>query len=222
MDGDRFISTSKNIAHESGSVEDDNNFFMQPETSLPKIMQTEPARHINDYDFNILKEDAYKDVNDEVFKLEYKIAKAEQELRDIRNQIQTAEEIHDYFESDRLYARKSQLEKDLYILNDLYKEASISAKISGGLTSKIRDKLINSARKMKNLGEVFLSKLPGKIASIIEIRNSLSKLENINKSVDILMKSRYPYGEAAEKYTQLSKYIARANSIQSEIYKFIK
>lgn len=222
MDGDRFISTNKNLMQENKLAEEDNNFFLQPEVSLPVIHQNESLRHINDYDFNILKEDAYKDVNDEVFKLEYKIAKTEDELKNINKQIMTAGEIHDYFELDRLQTRKNQLEKDLYILNDLYNEASISAKISSGLTSKIRDKFINVGRMIENFGELFLSKFPGKISSIIEIKNSLNKLENINKSVDILMKSRYPYGEAAEKYNQLSRYIARANSIQSEIYKFMK
>ena len=67
-----------------------------------------------------------------------------------------------------------------------------------------------------------ISKLPRKIASVFAIRNSLSKLANINKSVDDLMRYKYPYGEAATRYEQLSKYIAKANSIQSEIYKFIK
>ena len=70
--------------------------------------------------------------------------------------------------------------------------------------------------------KIILSKFPGKISSVIEIKNSLKTLENINKSVDELMKSKYPYGEASEKYNQLSKYIARANTIQAEIYKFMK
>ena len=223
MDGDRFINTSKIFRNEHELAEDENNFFLQPETSvMPKIVQTEPIHHINDYDYNILQEDAYKDVNDEVFKLEYKIAKTEEELKSINKQIQIAEDMHDYYESEKLRARKTLLEKDLFVLTDLYKEAGISAKISGGFTSKIRDKFLNAGKAIESFGEAILSKMPGKISSIIEIKNSLNKLENINKSVDVLMKSRYPYGEAAEKYDQLSRYIARANSIQSEIYKFIK
>ena len=43
-------------------------------------MPTEPVRRLNDYDYNILREDAYKDVSDELFKLEYKISRLEEEL----------------------------------------------------------------------------------------------------------------------------------------------
>ncbi len=222
MDGDKFISTSKNIPTEPNPA-DDNNFFLQQETgSVSKIMQTEPSRHINDYDFNILKEDAYKDVSDEVFKLEYKIAKTEEQIKTINQQIQLAKDIRDSYEYERLNSRKLQLERDLYVLTDLYNEASLSAKLSSGLTSKIKDKFINTGNFIENLGKFILSKMPGKIASIIAIKKSLDKLENINKSVDELMKGKYPYGEASDRYNRLSKYIARANSIQSEIYKFMK
>ena len=36
------------------------------------------------------------------------------------------------------------------------------------------------------------------------------------------MSVQYPYGEAGDKYEQLSKYIARANTIQAEISRFMK
>ena len=223
MNGDKFISSKKEFFNHQNINEDGDNFFMQNESvSFNKITKPEPTRHINDYDSNILQEDAYKDVNDDVFKLEYKIAKIENEISEINNQIKMAEEIHDYFESEQLTTRKTKLERELALLTDLYNEASLSAKISGGLTSKIKYKFSGAGEKIERFGLFLLSKLPRKLSSIIEIRHSLAILENINKNVDELMKSRYPYGEAAEKYNQLSKYIAKANSIQSEIYGFMK
>ena len=221
MDGDRFISTKNNFNHQS-FAESDKNFFLQSEMPIQKLPQTEPNRRLNDYDSNILKEDAYKDVSDEIFKLEYKISRIEEELAEIEKQIQTATEINDYYLLDTLNSRKIQLNAELKDLNVIYKEASFSAKISGGITSKIRDKLFNAGKAIGSFGEALISKIPGKVSSIIEIKNSLNKLENINSSVDELMKSRYPYGEAGEKYEQLTRYIARANAIQSEINKFIK
>ena len=221
MDGDRFISTRNNKPLHNFS-EEEKNFFMQGDLPIHNLSQTEPIRRLNDYDSNILKVDAYKEVSDEIFKLEYKISRIEEELAEVDKQAQMAEEIKDYYLLDTLNSKKIQLKEDLSILNEIYKEASFSAKISGGVTSKIRDRIFNAGKIIGNLGEALISKLPGKISSWIEIKNSLNKLENINKSVDELMKSRYPYGEAVEKYEQLSKYIARANSIQSEIYKFIK
>ena len=223
MNGDKFINSNKQFFNHQSIKEDENNFFMQNEpVSFSKITQPEPMRHINDYDSNILQEDAYKDVNDEIFKLEYKIAKIENEIGELGKQIKMADEIHDYFESEQLTTRKTKLEKELGVLTDLYNEASLSAKISGGLTTKMRNRFAQAGEKLEKFGLFLLSKLPGKISSIIEIRHSLTILENINKNVDELMKSRYPYGEAAEKYNQLSKYIAKANSIQSEIYGFMK
>ena len=222
MDGDRFISTTKNMFNRNNIVDEEDNFFVQGGIPMHNVAQSEPLRHLNDYDSNILKEGAYRDVSDEIFKLEYKISRIEDELSELDKQIQTAGEIHDYYLSDTLKSRKVQLQEDLNILTDIYKEASLSAKISGGLTSKIRDKLISTGDIIGGYFQRIMSKLPWKLSSVFEIRNSLSKLENINKSVDELMKSRYPYGEAVEKYEQLSRYIARANSIQSEIYKFMK
>ena len=223
MSGDKFISNSNNFIRNQNSIDDENNFFMQSEpVNFSKIPQTQPLRRINDYDANILREDAYKEVNDELFKLEYKISRQENELAELTKQIKIAEEIHDYFQADKLKSTKEQLIKELSILKDMYNEASLSAKISDDLTSKIKEKFLNIGRTISDFFLLILTKIPGKVSSIIEVKQSLETLESINKSVDELMNSRYPYGEAAEKYEQLSKYIARANSIQSEIYGFMK
>ena len=64
--------------------------------------------------------------------------------------------------------------------------------------------------------------MSGKFASVQELKQSLNKLENINKSVDELMTLQTPYGEADEKYDQLSKYITRANTIQAKISRLLK
>ena len=75
---------------------------------------------------------------------------------------------------------------------------------------------------MSSILEFFVSRVPGKLSSFFEIKNSLNKLENISKSVDELMKVQYPYGESESRYEQLSKYIAKANSLHANITKFIK
>lgn len=223
MDKDTFVSTKNNIPKNQPDNVDDNNFFTQTDKdSLFNIMPSEPSRRLNDYDYNILKEGAYRDVDDEIFKLEYKIAKTEEEIKELEEQILSANEIYDYYLADNLTARKTKLEDELRTLTQIYKEASISAKISGGFASKIKKDLSPIRKTVNALTDFVISKLPGKFSSILSVRQSLKKLENINRSVDDLMKYQYPYGEAGEKYEQLSKYIAKANSIQSEIYKFMK
>ena len=221
MEGDKFVSTAKNI-NQNFFAEEDDNFFAQPDGFASKLPKQEALKHLNDYDYNILREDAYKDVTDEIFKLEYKISKTEKEIQELENQIQTAAEIKDYPLANTLNTRKIQLESDLKELTSVYNELSLSAKISDNITSKIKNRVTAAQRAFGKLGGIVLSKLPNKVSSFIEIKNSLAKLENINKSVDELMNAQYPYGEAEDKYNQLSRYIARANTIQAEISKFIK
>ena len=67
-----------------------------------------------------------------------------------------------------------------------------------------------------------ISKLPKRFSSALELKKSLAKLENINKSVDELMTMQTPYGEAVDKYEKLTKYITRANTIQAQISKSLK
>lgn len=221
MDGDKFISIQKQNK-KTQAVNDDNNFFLQADGVAMNISEPEPVRHLNDYDSNILKEGAYREVNDEVFKLEYRISQIETELAAINKQIQTSMEINADENVKNLQIRKVQKENELKELINTYNELSLSTKISGNFTSKIKDGFSVIKNIIIEYGELFLSKVPGKLSSIIEVKNSLTKLENINKSVDELMAVQYPYGEAHDKYEQLSKYIARANSIQSQISKFIQ
>ena len=219
MDGDKFIST-KNI-HEKKFTEEDNNFFTQSEMPM-RVSLTEQIKHINDYDSNILKEDAYKDVKDEVFKLEYKISKTETEINELEKQIQIASDLNDYYLANTLQARQYQLKAELKELTEIYNEASLSSKISGGVTLKFKERFLSVQKAVNSFSHFVVSKLPGKLSYFLEIKDSLNKLENINKSVDELMTVQYPYGEAEEKYNRLSRYIARANTIQSEISRFIK
>lgn len=222
MDSDKFVSTNKNTNSVVFVNNESDNFFLHSDGGVMRFSQPEPVRHLNDYDSNILQEGAYREVSDDVLKLEYKISRAESEIKELDKQIQLANEIHDDTLAKTLTIKKTQWVRDLNQLSEEYKNLSISAKISGGFTSKIKDRIDNTKKTIGLFGESLLAKLPGKLSSFLEVKNSLIKLENINKSVDELMAVQYPYGEAGDKYEQLSKYIARANSIQAEISKFMK
>ena len=211
------------------SIYSDNNFFLMEETPELQnnfISTTESARRLNDYDFNLLREDAYKDVSDDLFKLEYKISKTENEIKAIDAQLQSAKEIGDSILVEDLNRRKDTLEEDYEALVAMYNDKSLSAKISDKLLNifggKIRNNLKFFQIEMSKASEKFISKLPKQFSSIIELRKSLTKLENLNKSVNELMSMNIPYGENINKYEQLSKYIIKANSIQSEISSYIK
>ncbi len=202
------------------------NFFQAQGNILSKDSIKEPMRRLNDYDYNLLREDAYKDVSDELLKLEYKISKIEDEYQSIDDQIQSARDISDYDTIEHLMSRKRLLKEDLEILSQIYNEKSISTKISGGifniLSPKLREKVEKFNSQMRVFRDILISKLPGKIASVQEIKQSLNKLENINKSVDELMTLQTPYGESVDKYEQLSRYITRANAIQAKIARTLR
>ena len=212
------VFTPSNTNSNKQDVQKDSNFFLQPQQLVIPSKNTDNSRSLNGYDMNLLEENAYKDINDESFKIEYKISKVENEIIEIKNKILAADEIGDIQTSEKLNIQKKQLEENLYELNEIYKEISLSAKISDSVTSlfSIRD------FKLSNIYNRIVSVLPSKISSLITLKQSLEKLENINKNVDELVSMQIPYGEAANKYSQLSKYIVKANSIQSEISKHIK
>ena len=183
-------------------------------------------RRLNDYDFNLLKEDAYKDVSDDVFKLEYKITKTAEEIKTVETQIETADEIKDSELIKELKTRLITLREDYETLMGMYNEKSVSAKISAGLSGIFGGKIKTSIESIKNFitetSNDLISKMPKSIISIFELKKSLNTLENINKSVDELIKMKIPYGEQRDKYEKLSKYIIKANSIHCEISKSIK
>ncbi len=219
-----FVNNNENPF--GNKLQDDDNFFLQPEEIRPINVQTEPQRRLNDYDYNILKEDAYKDVTDEIFKLEYKISKTEEELKSIEDEIQAAKDVRDFNKVEFLFNRKKQLQEDLNGLIEIYNDTSLSAKISGGITNMLSPKVKENFSGIKKLFGIFsdalISKLPKRFSSALELKKSLAKLENINKSVDELMTMQTPYGEAVDKYEKLTKYITRANTIQAQISKSLK
>lgn len=219
------FETSKNIFINKSS---DNNFFLSEDkfqVDISKIKIDRPRR-LNDYDFNLLREDAYKDVSDDLFKLEYKISKIEEEIAYLSCQIQSAKEINDADLLDELLKQRELVKEDYESLTALYNEKSLSARVSDSLSNIFSDKIKNSYHKLQNklniISNKIVSKLPERFSSILELKTSLNKLENINRSVDELISMNIPYGENINKYEQLSKYIIKANEIQGQLSKYIK
>ena len=161
-----------------------------------------------------------------MFKLEYKISKIEEELKNIDIQIQTAQDIADSNSLGELNARKLILREDLEALIAIYNDKSVSARITENMSNlfgaRFQTGIVNFKSKLSVFTENIMSKLPGPFSSVIELKKSLNKLENISRSVDELMTMNIPYGENFNKYEQLSKFIIRANSIQAEINNYMR
>lgn len=206
-----------------------NNFFITPDDSMfNNTIKSfnEKGRRINDYDYNLLEEDAYKDINNELFKLEYKISKIERELKILEDQLRIAQEIKDYEQIHSLENRIINLRLELQDSTKTYNKKSFSANITDKFFNifgkNISIKYSNMKHLIAEFSEIFLSKMPKSVISIIELKKSLQKLENINKSVDELISLNTPYGENINKYEKISKYIIKANSIQAKLSRSIK
>ena len=218
MNRDIFVKNKSQQPYQN--VKFDNFFNNKDNISNFSTDSSVVQRHINDYDSNLLREDAYKEINDEVLKLEYKISKIESEISLINEQISTARDMQEFNRIITLESDKKNLENILQDCLVKYKQVSISAKLSDGIGRKIKPSFSITSYIINFLKGTVIAKIPF-FASICELKQSLSKLENINKNVNELMKMQIPYGEY-DKYDQISKYIVHANSIQSEISKMLK
>lgn len=218
---DKFIAT--NI---TSSLQE--NFFLNENFNAVKGVSptTEQIRRLNDYDSNILQDGAYRDIDDELLKLEYKMAKIEDEVKNLNLQLIAMNEIADIEAVKNLEQRKMLLEQEYESLLFSYNAKGIPSKITGSFTKfTIKNNNVFSQKFRSKIDKIiaFLSsKLPKSLNSALELKKSLTKLETLNKSVDELVSMNIPYGENVNKYEQLSKYIIKANSIQAELAKHIK
>ena len=206
--------------------QNDNFFLNEKSSSMPEFFVHNPdkTRRLNDYDFNLLQEDAYKDIDAELFKLEYRISKTEENIRALYSQIEAAKDIGDYSLAEEIFSKKENLEREHERLVEMYNNKSLSAKISNQILNTVTGKLKNKFKSPKKFIDFskLIDKLPKRISSLFKLKDSLNKLETLNKNVDELMSMNIPYGENFNKYEQLSKYIIKANSIQASISKQIK
>lgn len=214
---------SKKTNRNSQSSNNFENFFLNENkiTNTINITNINQSKRLNDYDLNLLQEDAYKDVNDDIFKLEYKIHKLEEELKNINSQLQVAIDINDYIKIKELASRKDFLETNYKELTTEYNKKSFSAKISNRLSNIIDNRIKSKIKIFNKLNSNFIEKitefLPKKYMSLFELKKSLNRLENINKNVDELITLNNSYSNDNNKYDRLSKYIIKANSIQIQI-----
>ena len=203
----------------------DNNSAPQNQETLK--FQTEPAytpvNRLNGLDSTLLEKEAYRDIDDDAFKIEYKIEQLESEIKILDKQISSAEAINDTEKIDMLKMKKHSVE---YQLNDLYKiynGADITRKLTGNITSLMKPKKNVFSEFKQNVSNFINNKILAKISrrfnSGRDLKTALNKLQNINQNVDELVSLQAPYGEKEEKYDRLTRYLTKANTIQYQISK---
>lgn len=209
MDGNIFASNSK--------TNDENQRKEQPQSNSTRI---------NDYDSNILENNAYQTLPDEMLKIEHRLGILESSLSKINNEIEALESFGDNVQVGELKHRKQLIEKELIEQNKKYSELSFGAKLSGQIASAVRftsGKKTSTLSKVKNfVKKKILAKISKKFNYSENMKEALDKLSNINSNVDELVTMKIPYGEKSRRYANLTAYLNRANVIQSNISRNFK
>ena len=172
------------------------------------------SRRLNGYDSNILNDKTMPQGDTEKLKIEFKISEKQQALTDINGKIKNAELYGTQNEVLSLRVRKQRLEQELFELN----RQNASQKGIKTLTGEVID--IPWIKKAQTfVSRNVLAKVSKKFNSIVFLGDSLEKLTELNRSVDELIEMNVPYGEKTENYEKLTKYLAQANQIHSQISK---
>lgn len=227
-----------------GKVRSNSNFFAKPLCNIngddfldlnqnsqsfnqkekDEEQASSPSR-LNDYDSNLLSSSAYQSMPDEAFQMELRINVLEENLRKIINEVETLESLGYDIQIENLKERKYKIEEELTELNKKYTSLGFGSKISGQIASAV-----NSAKSKKNsisyiFFDVFnnvLSKISKKFGYNQKMHEALNNLDNINSSIDELIRLQSPYGEKVNRYEKLTVYLNQANLLHSRIAKNMK
>lgn len=221
------VKPNNNIFLNSSAAPSDENFFISNSSSKQdnsKQTQSFSVR-INDYDSNILENNAYQLLSDEMFKIEHKISNLENTLSKICNEQEALQTLGAYMQVEELEERKQKIKIELAELNKKYSELGLSAKISSQIANVVN---LSSNKKMNIFSrtKIFISKkILAKISKKFDhnqtMKEALENLSNINSGVDELFKLQIPYGETNKRYEKLTAYLNKANTIHSQISKNI-
>lgn len=218
-------SNNGNIFINSSSVDSNENFFAHNHNSEKNTEQKNQTfnSRINDYDSNILENNAYQTISDEMFKFEYKIGILENTLSKIDGEIEALQTLGAYMQVAELEERKQKIKQELAELNQQYSKLGLSAKISGqiaaavNLTSNKRNSIFSRTKTL--ISRKILAKISRKFDYTQKMKEALENLGNINLGVDELIKMQTPYGETVKRYEKLTAYLVKANAIHSQISK---
>lgn len=203
------------------SLEEQTKALFAEDDRIKKLSHT----RLNALDSAILEKEAYQNIDDEVFKTEYKINLLESELSQLNEEIQQAKNIKDYQKADILIMRRRSIQARLKELNKKYEQSGMSGKLSGEIASIINShpKIISKIKSscVNFMSNRVLPKISKTFKSGKTIKNALNKLETINRNVDEIVTTQAPYGEAEERYEMLSDYLNSANTIHYNISKTI-
>lgn|SRR5574344_730705 len=206
----------------SASLFNLQNYNAEKLRERPVIFQ----KRINSTDSAILEENAYIALDNQELKLEKKIENYEQIIKNIDEKIFVADAIKDQKALDELNEQKKVLSQKLLNLQAQYKTQNFDT----GLTVFVA-KILKYPKEFKKMlatkikyfirHSKYLRKY-SPIVKLLEVKETLGKLDKINKSVDELVKMKVPFGEQEERYNTLVNHLSQAGALHSQILKELK
>lgn len=195
------------------------NPFSVPE----KFKQATSPFHIDGYDSTMLEDRAYLKLDDEMLKLEYRINQLEEDLMIINDEILAAINIDDHSRTEFLQAKKESIKKELERLNNKYFDIGAMSKFTTIMSSIFRKRSSKEKSLIQKLNyfveKYILAVISRRLNFTFNLKESLSKLADINRSVDELISLRIPFGGLTGRYEKLTGYINKANDIHAQIAK---
>ena len=171
----------------------------------------------------MLEERAYLKLDDEMLKLEYRINQLEEDLMIINDEILAAINIDDNSRTEFLKTKRESIKKELERLNNKYFDLGAMSKFTTIMSYIFRKKSSKERtlfQKIKYLMSKYIfSAISKRLHFTFNLKESLSKLADINRSVDELISLRIPFGGLTGRYEKLTNYINKANDIHAQIAK---
>lgn len=195
----------------------------------PSKLQEKPVvfqKRLNSMDSAMLEESAYIALDDPDLKLEKRIENFEQSLKIVDEKIIVAETVKDDRALKELMEQKRLINKNLANLQSQYKSQNLDTKLTNIIAQSIRfaDDFKSKVKlhiKLFIRRSKFLHQFTP-IARAITVKETLGRLDKINKSVDELVKMKVPFGENEERYETLVNHLQRAGALHSQILKELK
>ena len=183
-------------------------------------------KRLNSMDSTMLEETAYNILDDSELKLEKKIENLEKTLQSINEKIVVAQTLNDSAELDELNLQREITSRHLQNLKNEYKTANVDTRFVSILV-QILEFPQNFKQKFKKYCKLalykskFLKNIKPLVRSLM-VRDTLGKLDKINKSVDELIKMQVPFGEQEARYEKLVTHLSKAGILHSQILKELK
>ena len=180
-------------------------------------------KRLNSLDSSMLEDAAYNVLDDVELKLEKKIDNIEVLIKSLNEKIIVADTIKDEVQKKDLLRQKKILMQNREILLAQYKshntETQLVSVISNllQLPQKIKKNIRKRFKKFLRTSKLLQHFTP--LVRSLMVRDTLGRLNKINKSVDELVNMQIPFGEQEERYETLVTHLSRAGALHSQIIK---